>query len=80
MNALMTWLNGLPSTNARIAASLVVYFATAVRYLVWGSPGDGWGEWLTLIGALAGLDVAQFAAKRATAKAEIIAATRESQV
>lgn len=71
---LTAWLASMPSTNTRIAVTLALYLATAVRYLGWGVPnglqGDArvnaWDSWLLLIAAMAGIDAAQFWAKRAT--------------
>jgi hypothetical protein len=60
----MKWLSELPSTNARIAVSLLLALATGVRVLAsWEAPPT---EWLVFLAAMMGLDVAQFAAKRAT--------------
>ena len=56
----------LPSTNVRIFVTLVVFLATALRYL---SASDGWTpslEWCGLIIGLSGMDAAQFFAKRRT--------------
>ena len=60
----MKWLAKLPTTNARIAATILLILATGVSVLVrWTAPP--W-EWLVFLGASAGLDVAQFASKRLT--------------
>lgn len=56
----------LPSTNVRIFVTLLVFIATAIRYL---TASDGWTpslEWSGLILGMAGVDVAQFLAKRRT--------------
>jgi hypothetical protein len=70
------WLSKFPTTNGRIVFTLVLVLVTAIRYLVFGVPMkigannipivDGWGYWLLFLAGMAGLDVAQFAAKRAT--------------
>lgn len=66
----MNWLKTLPSTNARIAVTLVLCAATTVRYLGWGTPdegAEGWfGEWLLFLAAMAGIDALQFFGKRTT--------------
>ena len=64
MDWTLDWLSKLPSTNARIATSILLAIATGVRVIVsWTSPP--W-EWLLFLGAMMGLAVAQFAAKRMT--------------
>lgn len=61
----LNWLGRLPSTNARIFTSLVLAIATGIRVLyTWTAPP--W-EWLLFLGAMMGLDLAQFATKRVTA-------------
>lgn len=67
MNKLMDLLARLPSTNARIAMTLLLALGTGVKY--WSS--GVWEpsvEWLAFLVAWAGIDVAQFAAKRKTFK------------
>lgn len=62
----LTWLAKLPSTNARIAVSLLLMIGTGVEVLIrWTAPP--W-EWLMFLAATMGLDVAQFGLKRATHK------------
>lgn len=59
------WLAKLPSTNARIALTLVCVLGTAVRY--WSS--TTWEpsiEWLAFLAGMSGLDTVQFFAKRKT--------------
>lgn len=59
-----------PTTNGRILLSLFLIFITAIFYLVgWKDPD--W-EWYAFLGALAGIDVAQFGVKRYTQRAENI--------
>ena len=56
----------LPTTNVRIFVTLVVFLATAFRYL---TARDGWTpslEWAGLLVGMAGIDVAQFHSKRRT--------------
>lgn len=54
----------MPSTNVRIAVSLLLILATGIRVLVsWTAPP--W-EWLAFLGVLSGLDAAQFHGKRLT--------------
>lgn len=63
----MKWLRTLPTTQIRVLVTLVVVLATATRYL-----SDGWvpaDSWLVFLGAMSGLDIAQFAAKRVTHRA-----------
>lgn len=65
MTRLLAWLGQLPSTNARVAVTLVCVFGTAVRYWL----GHGWapsGEWLAFLAAMSGIDGAVFFAKRKT--------------
>lgn len=54
----------MPSTNVRIAVSLVVLIATATRVVGWA--WDPPTDWLIFLGVLLGVDVAQFASKRLT--------------
>jgi len=56
----------MPTTNVRIFVTLVVFLATAFRYL---TARDGWTpslEWAGLLVGMAGIDVAQFHSKRRT--------------
>ena len=59
-----TWLATLPTTNARIALSLLMATSTCIRVVAVG--WDPSWEWLTFLTAWAGLDVLQFWAKRTT--------------
>lgn len=64
MDRALDLLGRLPTTNARIAVSLLLATATGIRVLVtWTEPP--W-EWLVFLGAMMGLDLAQYAAKRLT--------------
>lgn len=78
------FLAALPSTNARVAVTLLIAIATAGRYLVSGIGIIGglhfetwepsW-DWLLFIAAMSGLDLATFTMKRKT-DAEYIAAKK----
>jgi sterol desaturase/sphingolipid hydroxylase (fatty acid hydroxylase superfamily) len=57
----------LPTTNARIAVTLLCMLATATVYLASRNWEPSW-EWLAFLVTMAGVDVAQFAAKRMTHK------------
>lgn len=64
MNKVWTWFATMPSTNVRIATSLLLALATGVRVV-----GLGWEPpytWLGFLVIWAGLDVAQFNSKRTT--------------
>ena len=79
--AIMTAVAEMPTTNVRIALTLLLVLLTGTRYLLIGEPaGDGWESWLTFLAAMAGIDVLQFASKRATVKPDMFAAglNRES--
>lgn len=62
----------MPSTNTRIALTLLIAFFTAVRYLLSGVAGTPAWEpsraWLAWIGVMSGIDSLQFYAKRRTYK------------
>lgn len=61
------WLGKLPSTNARIALTLVCVLMTAIAYCIaWRAPESGWEAWLAFLAAMSGLDAVQFFAKRKT--------------
>lgn len=61
------WLAKLPSTNARIALTLVCVLLTAISYCIaWEAPETGWEAWLTFLAAMSGLDALQFGVKRKT--------------
>lgn len=65
MKRLTAWLATMPSTNTRIAVTLLCVLGTAVRY--WSS--ESWApstNWLTFLGAMSGIDGAVFYAKRRT--------------
>lgn len=58
----------MPSTNTRIAVTLLLCIATGVRVVAlgWEPPL----EWLSALTLWLGLDVAQFVAKRSTHKGD----------
>lgn len=56
----------LPTTNVRIFVTLVVFLATALRYLTDRTNWTPSIEWVGLILGMAGIDVAQFVSKRRT--------------
>jgi hypothetical protein len=61
------WLqvfNGISTTNLRIFITIVLAVGTGFDYWIWNDAPDP--QWLIFLGALAGIDVAQFASKRAT--------------
>ena len=61
------WLGRFPSTNGRIALTLVCVLLTAIAYCIaWEAPATGWEAWLTFLGVMSGLDSMQFFAKRKT--------------
>jgi hypothetical protein len=60
----MKWLAEMPSTNARIAVTLLVVVATAATYLMTGRGADG--EWLAFLAVMSGIDAAQYVGKRTT--------------
>ena len=60
----MQWLAKLPTTNARIAVTILLMLATGIMTLIrWTTPPI---EWLGFLALSAGLDVAQFHSKRVT--------------
>lgn len=61
-----TWLEEMPSTNVRIAVTIVMAAATGVRVV-----GSAWtppDSWLMFLTAWAAIDVGQFVGKRVTYK------------
>jgi hypothetical protein len=60
------WLATLPSTNARIAMTLLCVLITCGRFVWKGAPADGWVAWLAFLITMSGLDATQFYAKRVT--------------
>lgn len=68
MNWLWKRLADMPSTNARIFATLLVFLGTAGVYWATGKPPDV--QWLGFIAVMAGVDALQFGAKRATFQAQ----------
>lgn len=73
------WIfNSISTTNLRIFFTLFLAGGTAIKYWFTGEvPVDAW---LYFIGALAGIDTAQFASKRATYKANGTAQVQEPDV
>jgi hypothetical protein len=64
VSKLLELLGKLPTTEARIAVTLVLAIGTAARYFA-----GGWEpslDWLGFLVVWAGLDVAQFASKLVT--------------
>jgi hypothetical protein len=59
-----TWLAELPTTNARISVSILMTVATGSRVIATG--WDPPTSWLGFLLILAGIDAAQFTAKRLT--------------
>ena len=58
------WLDTLPTTNARIALSILLVGATGIVTLVrWTDPPVAW---LAFLGLSLGLDIAHFGIKRFT--------------
>lgn len=55
----------LPTTNARISVTLIIWFVTAARY--WFGGWEPSWEFLTTITVMSGLDAVQFRTKRQTA-------------
>jgi hypothetical protein len=64
INFLMELLGKLPTTNARIAATLAIWLATGIWVIGFG--GDPSYEFLGTIIVMSGLDAVQFNAKRKT--------------
>ena len=65
------WLyifNSVSTTNLRIVFTLFLALGTAVRHWITGEAVDS--NWLIFLGALASVDAAQYASKRATFKGE----------
>jgi TRAP-type C4-dicarboxylate transport system permease small subunit len=64
---LNAFLAKLPSTNARIAVTLLCVAVTAIAYCIaWDAPDGGWEAWLAFLAAMSGLDALQFGVKRKT--------------
>lgn len=71
MNSVWKFFSEMPSTNVRIAMSIIMALATAVRVVFLGWEPSY--QWLGFLVIWAGLDVAQFSSKRNT-DADFIAA------
>lgn len=68
MTRLLEILGKLPTTNTRIAVTLVLCLGTGIKY--WTSATwDPALDWLAFLAAMSGLDAAQFYAKRLTQQA-----------
>lgn len=77
---LWEWLGAMPSTNARIFATICVFVLTAMRYLSSGAYIEISGarvgvtafepnwDWLGFLLLMAGIDAAQYFGKRTTHK------------
>jgi hypothetical protein len=65
IEALYTALAKLPTTNARIAVTLVLAMGTGVKYWVSNDWRPDW-DWLAFLAMMSGLDAAQFYGKRKT--------------
>lgn len=61
-------ISRLPTTNLRIATSLLLALGTGVRVLL--SPWEPPTAWLVFLLGMMGIDVAQFTAKRVTWKGD----------
>lgn len=59
------WLAKLPTTNTRIAATIVLAFGTGIKYWASAAWEPSW-EWLSFLVVMSGLDVTQFVQKRRT--------------
>jgi hypothetical protein len=65
---ILDWVGRVPTTNVRILTTLFCMLLTAGRYVASQTKG-GWEpsvEWLAFLVAMAGVDAAQFLAKRTT--------------
>ena len=71
MAKLLDWLGKLPTTQARVAVTLLIALGTAVRYFV-GGWEPSW-DWLAFIVVMSGLDLTQFGVKRTTDAAYVAA-------
>ncbi|HYL22510.1 MAG TPA: hypothetical protein VEU74_12165 [Gemmatimonadales bacterium] len=64
------WLGKLPTTNARIAVTILLVLATGTVVLITRFTEHQWVappiEWLSYLALNAGLDIAQFHSKRVT--------------
>jgi len=65
MERLIGWLAKLPTTNTRIAVTLLLCVGTAVKYWASRTWEPSW-DWLAFLVVMSGLDVAQFHSKRKT--------------
>jgi hypothetical protein len=67
LSKLMDVLAKMPSTNARIAMTLVIALGTAIKYWASGS-WEPSVEWLAFMVTMAGIDALQYHGKRRTFK------------
>ena len=65
MERLIGWLAKLPTTNTRIAVTLLLCVGTAVKYWASRTWEPSW-DWLAFLLVMSGLDVTQFGVKRKT--------------
>lgn len=71
------WLARFPSTNGRVALTLLCVLMTAVSYCIaWEAPDGGFEAWLAFLAAMSGLDAVQFFAKRKTDASHVEAKAR----
>jgi hypothetical protein len=66
MNRVFDLLSKLPTTNSRIAVTLLLYIATGVVTMATGAFPGGY-TWGAVLIVMAGLDATQFIGKRQTA-------------
>jgi hypothetical protein len=66
---LLAGLEDLPTTNTRIAVTLLIAFGTALRYWL-SNDWEPSPAWLAFVAAMSGLDAAQFHSKRKTYRPE----------
>jgi len=69
MDRLLEWLGKLPTTQARVAITLVLCMGTGIKVLA-AKDWDPALDWLGFLAAMSGLDAAQFYAKRITHTAD----------
>jgi hypothetical protein len=82
--------NRVNATTFRITMTMWVVLTTSIRYQMSGIEiGRGWikfgawtpsDSWLTFLAVMAGVDVAQFAAKRFSTKPELMSTSAKTEV